>query len=190
MWYLFLNNQNVGPISADDVRGRLSRGEIGLTTHVWREGMPDWVSLGSTELVGAAPPVAGSPPVPSGAPVAVPTAHAPASVFDYYMHAFKCYATFSGRARRSEYWYFVLFNFIAQIILGVVGTLSHFPFFSAIYSIGVLVPNLAVSARRLHDSDKSGWFILIPLYNLYLLCRGGTIGTNRFGDDPVTTGLM
>lgn len=57
-------------------------------------------------------------------------------------------------------------------------------FLGNIYSLGVLLPSLAVSVRRLHDVNKSGWFYLVPFYNLYLLCIDGTRGENAYGEDP------
>lgn len=69
---------------------------------------------------------------------------------------FKKYATFDGRASRSEYWWFVLFTFIASLATGIVSeTLS------GLFSLAVLLPSLAVGARRLHDTDRSGWFLLL-----------------------------
>ncbi|MFT3850382.1 MAG: DUF805 domain-containing protein [Propionivibrio sp.] len=69
---------------------------------------------------------------------------------------FKKYATFEGRASRSEYWWFFLFTFLASAAAGIVSeTLS------ALFSLAVLLPSLAVGARRLHDTDRSGWFLLL-----------------------------
>lgn len=69
---------------------------------------------------------------------------------------FSKYAMFDGRAKRSEYWWFVLFTFLASLALGVVSDIL-----SGLFSLGVLLPSLAVGARRLHDVDKSGWFLLL-----------------------------
>lgn len=74
------------------------------------------------------------------------------------------YATFSGRARRSEYWYFVLFNFIIGLVLGMIPVLGWI--LGIIYSLATILPSLAVAARRLHDSGKSGWLLLLLLIPL------------------------
>jgi uncharacterized membrane protein YhaH (DUF805 family) len=103
---------------------------------------------------------------------------------NYYIFVLKNYAKFSGRARRSEFWYFTLFNTIITYGLVYIGYLIGSPFLSSIYSLAVLVPTLAVGVRRMHDVDKSGWFFLIPLYNLILACTDGTPGPNEYGDDP------
>jgi len=110
------------------------------------------------------------------------------------------YADFNGRARRSEYWWFELAYFLSLILLGAIGKILTSPNFqnyvlgtlAAIIILGALVPMLAVSVRRLHDIDKSGWNILwfsIPIVGFIVriiwLCRRGTVGDNRFGHDPL-----
>ena len=102
----------------------------------------------------------------------------------WYLEVLKKYAVFNGRARRSEYWYFTLFNVIFQIILTIVGMQTGVTLLDTIYSLAVLLPALAVGVRRMHDVNKSGWFILIPIYNLILACQDGTAGENRYGRDP------
>ena len=108
------------------------------------------------------------------------------------------YATFQGRAARSEYWFFTLFMFITSMIASVIagaslGVLSVLPM---VLLIGLFVPSIAVSVRRLHDLDKSGWWILIiliPLIGglvlLWWSCKRGTEGQNMFGSDPLWTAL-
>ncbi|MEI7475222.1 MAG: DUF805 domain-containing protein [bacterium] len=105
------------------------------------------------------------------------------------------YANFSGRASRSEYWYFVLFTVVVSIILKVLGAVSSLKTAAStlyiIFQLGIFIPSLAVLARRLHDKNKSGWLQLIAiipfagLYILYLCCTRGTIGVNDFGVDPI-----
>ena len=86
---------------------------------------------------------------------------------------FSKYATFSGRARRSEFWYFYLFNLLVTVGLNIVTKfVPSIKYLSLIYSLGILVPNLAVSVRRLHDIGKRGltllWF-LVPSFIIVLL---------------------
>ena len=104
----------------------------------------------------------------------------------YYIHCFKNYAKFSGRASRTEYWYFVLFNTLISLIPTVLviqsgGRLDELMVVSYLYSLVAFLPGLAVGVRRMHDVGKSGWFILIPLYNLILALTKGDEGTNEFG---------
>ena len=117
---------------------------------------------------------------------------------NWYLEALKKYATFEGRARRKEYWFFVLFNVLAIIVLEildvVLGTFSKetgFGLLSGLYAIAVLLPSLAVIVRRLHDTDRSGWWILInfiPVIGAFVLLiftlLDGTPGSNRFGPSP------
>ena len=102
----------------------------------------------------------------------------------YYLKALQNYATFKGRASRSEYWYFVLFNIIFSIVLGFVSGIVDLPILYTIYSVVLLIPSIAVAVRRMHDVGKSGWFILIPIYDLILACTQGVKGENEYGTEP------
>src|SRR5215213_11033512 len=116
----------------------------------------------------------------------------------WYLEALKKYAVFSGRSRRTEYWYFVLFNLIVSIVLGWIdallgtgGSYAGAGVLSGIYGLAVLIPTLAVTVRRLHDIDRSGWWILIgvvPLIGAIVLLvfawLDGTLGINRYGPNP------
>ena len=110
--------------------------------------------------------------------------------WQYFTGVLKKYAVFQGRARRAEYWWFVLFNIIFSIVASILE--KSFSFFvmsntgviSTLWNLAVFLPSIGVAVRRMHDCDKSGWFILIPIYSLILCCTGGTSGPNRFGPDP------
>ena len=103
---------------------------------------------------------------------------------NYFITVLSKYATFTGRARRAEYWYFALFSTIISIVLGFIGGLINFPALSTVYTLAVLLPSIAVGVRRMHDVGKSGWFILIPIYNIILACTAGDTGPNEYGEDP------
>ncbi len=103
------------------------------------------------------------------------------------------YADFNGRARRKEFWMFILVFFIIYIALAIVGAIlgSIAGFLGAIVYIAigllclaVIVPSIALTVRRMHDVNKSGWFMLIPFYNLYLEVTEGDKGDNQYGPDP------
>jgi uncharacterized membrane protein YhaH (DUF805 family) len=102
----------------------------------------------------------------------------------YFFKAFANYATFSGRARRKEYWFFILFNFIFAFTLAIIELIFETSILTDIYQLATLIPSIAVGVRRMHDVGKSGWFLLIPVYNLVLTCTNGDNGTNQFGIDP------
>ncbi|MGL5179317.1 MAG: DUF805 domain-containing protein [Aeromonas veronii] len=112
---------------------------------------------------------------------------------NWYISVLKQYAVFSGRARRTEYWMFVLCNVIVMLLLGMVDKLigGDNEQISSIYSLAVLLPSLAVAARRLHDTDRSAWWLLLGLIPIigtlvliYFMVCNGQQGPNRFGDDP------
>ncbi|WP_421269923.1 DUF805 domain-containing protein [Aeromonas veronii] len=112
---------------------------------------------------------------------------------NWYISVLKQYAAFSGRARRTEYWMFVLCNVIVMLLLGMVDKLigGDNELISSIYSLAVLLPSLAVAARRLHDTDRSAWWLLLGLIPIigtlvliYFMVCNGQQGPNRFGDDP------
>jgi len=103
---------------------------------------------------------------------------------NYYLKVLQNYATFNGRARRSEYWYFVLFNIIIAIAFGFVCGLIRVPDLAYLYNLAILIPSISVGVRRMHDVGKSGWFLLIPIYNLILTVTEGEKGENKYGPDP------
>lgn len=103
---------------------------------------------------------------------------------NYYLRVLQNYANFSGRARRTEFWYFVLFNGIILLVLGLIGVLIKTPVFGNIYFLTMLIPGIAVGVRRMHDVGKSGWCLLIPFYNFVLASIEGDDLTNQYGLDP------
>ena len=118
----------------------------------------------------------------------------------WYIDVLKKYTVFSGRARRKEFWMFFLFSTIISVILAVVDQFMGWQFemggdiigfLSTLYYLAVVVPYLAVIVRRLHDTGRTGWWMLIAfipfvgvLILLVFLILQGTRGDNRFGPDP------
>lgn len=116
----------------------------------------------------------------------------------YYLKALKNYALFSGRARRKEFWMFVLFNmlfsFAAVLIDNLIGTANEelgYGIIYGLYVLAVLIPGISLTVRRLHDVGKSGWFYFIALipfigaiWLLVLLCTDGNAGENKYGANP------
>jgi uncharacterized membrane protein YhaH (DUF805 family) len=108
---------------------------------------------------------------------------------------FSKYVTFSGRARRAEYWWFILASILVSIVLGIIDALlglGEIGLLGGLWSLGVFLPSLAVGARRLHDTDRSAWWLLITLLPLIgwivlivFFSTRGTAGPNRFGADPL-----
>lgn len=106
--------------------------------------------------------------------------------FQYFLKVLKNYANFEGRARRREYWYFTLFYYLLSLPLIFVDQAidPEIGYAGIIYSLGMIIPSIAVAVRRMHDVGKSGWYILIPIYNLILACTNGDVGINEYGNDP------
>lgn len=109
---------------------------------------------------------------------------------NWYIAVLKKYAVFQGRARRKEYWMFFLFNIIVAFLLGLIEGLAGInlgngqSILGNVYQLAVFLPSIAVGIRRMHDVNKSGWFMLVPIYNLILAVKQGDTGENRFGSDP------
>lgn len=125
---------------------------------------------------------------------------------NWYLKVLKQYADFKGRARRKEYWYFILFNGIfALIAMGLDNLLGitfssynrnlFYGYLYVLYGLIVFIPSLAVVVRRLHDVGKSGWWyliVLIPVIGafiiLYYMIKDSEPGTNKWGENPKGVG--
>ena len=117
---------------------------------------------------------------------------------NWYLECLRKYGVFGGRARRKEYWYFILFNIIIGIVLAVIdiatGSFSAedgIGLLSGIYFLAVLIPSVAVTVRRLHDTDHSGWWFLIsliPIIGAIVLfvftVQDSNAGENKYGPSP------
>lgn len=123
----------------------------------------------------------------------------PEEIMDWYLEAVKNkYAVFTGRAQRQEFWYFILFYFLIYIALSfvdqVTGTLDEQTgagLFSGLYALAMLIPSLAVGARRLHDINRSGWWqllMLIPIIGglilIFFFVQDSQAGDNQYGPNP------
>jgi len=121
---------------------------------------------------------------------------------DWYLRVLKKYAVFSGRARRKEYWMFFLFHLIISFVIGFTeGFLGSSGVVGILYSLAVLIPTIAVSVRRLHDTGRSGWWLLIGLIPLigaivllvFMVQEGknaqNDFGQNCSGQEKLATGL-
>lgn len=127
-------------------------------------------------------------------------------IMKWYIKVLKNYVTFTGRARRKEFWMFFLFDFLFCIITAILDILLgtsfkqtlygtaveyYYGWIYVVYSLAVFMPGLAVSVRRLHDIGKSGWYLLIsliPIVGAIIVlvwdCKEGDKGDNKYGSDP------
>jgi uncharacterized membrane protein YhaH (DUF805 family) len=119
-------------------------------------------------------------------------------VMNWYLEALRKYAVFEGRARRKEYWFFILFNVLISMVLGFVDRFigninpeSGLGILSGIYTLGVIIPGMAVSVRRLHDTGRSGWWLLITFVPVigaiiffYFMVLDSDTESNEYGPSP------
>jgi len=187
-WYFAKSGTSNGPVSLDDLRRDLQSGVLGPDTLVWNPTIPNWRPASEMAELRVSPP-----PLPNGqsagpSAIAAWSPHparetsqpqsqsqigpdglyigAPARGFGAAISTcFSKYVTFSGRASRSEYWYFYLFC----MLIGFVGSIfdaAGAPAVSALISLGIVLPSLAATVRRLHDAGHSGWWLLAPVLGL------------------------
>jgi uncharacterized membrane protein YhaH (DUF805 family) len=213
-WFVALNGQQAGPFTIDQLRGMAAAGTLQPDTLVWAEGMAGWAPANTTPLAQAMAAAVAPPPPPAG--FAAPAAYAPAqpgaptytpypvgvapggggaapprSLVEAIQVCLSKYVDFKGRASRSEYWWFFLFVMLASIAVSIplafvsetASTVAQI-----VVSLAFILPGLAAAVRRLHDTDRSGWWYLIGLVPLIgiivlivFLCQKGTPGPNRFG---------
>ena len=220
-YYLDAARNQQGPVPTEEIARLIRGGTIRRDTMVWYAGMPQWSPAGQVSdfaplFAQAAPPPRPAGPPPVGPPMGrtVPSAGGgyqgqPRPAYAQYQAAkemgfggaiktcFSKYATFSGRARRPEFWWWFLFYYLVLIGFSIIDaaiTAAGGPgVLSLLAILAFFLPTLAVQVRRLHDTDRSGWLWLlsfIPLVGIIILivfwCQRGTDGPNRFGSDDLS----
>jgi Predicted membrane protein len=205
-WYYANAGQQAGPVDQRTLESLIAAGTITQNTLVWRDGWSEWRPVGQTEL---ASHFVRQPPPP---PQPVFAATTPAPVFGGIAAATtpatkpggrdwkSLYLSFDGRATRREYWLFyilpyLVLSFVAIFIDDATGNTnpdSGLGLFSTLFSLAAIWPSLAISVKRSHDRNRSGWFVLVFLIPIVFLWPfvelgflRGTIGPNRFGPDPL-----
>ena len=222
-YYLDGARNQQGPVQAAEIARLIRNGTIRRDTLVWYAGMPDWSAAGQVNAFASLfaqaaprPPAAPAPlaspgaslpmqrraPIagayPGQAPQVQPRQSVPGGSMGFggaIATCFRKYVDFSGRARRPEYWFWILFYWLVLVVLVildgvVVGVGGRVTVFTSIGMLALFLPTLAVAVRRLHDTDHSGWMILIPfipiigsIIFIVFMCQRGTAGPNRFGPD-------
>ena len=112
--------------------------------------------------------------------------------FDYYLEVLRKYTVFSGRARRAEFWWFTLINWIISVVLQLIdNAIGTGGILGGLYALGVLLPSIAVAIRRLHDTNRSGWWlllVLIPIIGwlvlLFFYAQDSQPEPNQYGPSP------
>ena len=206
-WYYMLNGEQQGPVTEGQLQQMIGLGNVKDTDHVWKDGMIDWLEIRyvpdlAVQQANTPQPMTQQPMMPQY-PAAVGL-----SWYQWLPNAIKTkYADFSGRARRKEFWFFQL-HYMLMLYAGLfallffeglltewegfgeAGIIVLAPGYFLVYTLILFVPFLAVNVRRLHDVDKSGWWLLIhfvpfgPLVLLVFFCQDGDSGPNRYGPNP------
>lgn len=212
-FYYENNGKNTGPVSQDEIIELAKNGDIHRDTLIWRQGYEDWKKLSESEIDISFLP----PPVKAATPNTPPPLQTTSiqsisavtikseNPFMYYINAFKRYADFNGRARRKEYWFFALFSSLIYILLSIIESVIGAVYFAwidyqtaipigiltSLYTLAVIVPGLAITTRRLHDTNRSGWWQLLNLIPfigfiilLVFLCFDSQFGENKYGKNP------
>lgn len=212
-FYYENNGKNSGPVSQDEIIELAKNGDIHRDTLIWRQGYEDWKKLSESEIdISFLPPpvkqaVSNTPPPLQTLPTQSGSAGSIKSdnPFMYFINAYKNYAGFSGRARRKEYWFFTLFYVLITILLSIIESATGAVYImwvdyrtaipigilSNLFALVSLIPGLAIITRRLHDTNRSGWWQLlhlIPLIGsiilLVFLCFDSQFGENKYGKNP------
>jgi uncharacterized membrane protein YhaH (DUF805 family) len=207
-YYLDGARNQQGPVPSEEIARLIRGGTIRRDTMIWHAGMPDWSPVGQVSEFAALFGQAAPPARPPGPSAGIYQGQASVAHAAYYYPArsmsfgeaiaicFRKFADFDGRARRPEFWWFYLFYYLVNIGLSIIDltiAASGGPRILALLAwLASWLPWLAVGARRLHDTDRSGWFqllLLIPLVGFIILvvlwCQRGTDGPNRFGSDDL-----
>ena len=194
-WFYVENDNRKGPVSEDDMKQMIASFQIAPDTLVWKDGMQDWVAA-STQF--------GFPNTPPNAPPAYGVAQGSAASRSHEpgpdgLYAgspsrgfgeaisvcFSKYVDFSSRASRSEFWYWVLFTLVAGFVTGFLDglffTYNDLMPINSMFSLATLLPTIAVSARRLHDINRNGWWQLFPIVNIIFWCQKGEPHSNHYG---------
>ena len=101
-----------------------------------------------------------------------------------YIDALQNYAVFAGRTSIGDYWNFVAINMFFLLVGGLVTDFLGLRFVGVIYYLALVLPSISIGVRRMHDVDKSGWYLLVPFYGFILAVTEGTRGENQFGPEP------
>jgi uncharacterized membrane protein YhaH (DUF805 family) len=204
-YYLDGARNQQGPVPTDEIARLIRGGTIRRDTMVWQAGMPEWSPAGQVPEFATWFAQMPSSPGPSAQRTDGPYRDQmrPDQAGPYYAAkrmgfgdaiktCFRKYAVFKGRARRPEYWWWTLFNLLLSVALALadwaIAGVNGPEVLSNLANLALFLPSLAVGVRRLHDTDRSGWWILlwlIPLIGwiiiIVFLCQRGTEGANRFG---------
>jgi uncharacterized membrane protein YhaH (DUF805 family) len=174
-----------GPVTLDELKLLAAQQELRRSDQLWTEGMAAWQRAGLTPAIFEGLPPDLDPVVETITPP--PTTHNGSNIMTVYVQVLKNYAVFDGRARRREYWTFFFANLAVLLVLSFIEGIFGGPgVMATLYNLAVMIPTIAVGVRRMHDTDRSGWWLLLPIANIVFLAEDSKPGSNRFGPNPKT----
>lgn len=197
-WFYAEGDHQRGPAEEREIPDLIESGAIGPQTLVWRDGMADWEPaqrhFGNLFPAGGQPPLLGAAAAPPPGRTGQRDYRRKSGMGDAFQLFFANYFNFSDRSNRGEFWFWTLDNILITMAIGMIDAIifgagqDSTGLIGGIWGLATLIPGIALSVRRLHDIDKSGWFlllILIPIIGWIILlvwhCRVPDPAANRFG---------
>ncbi|MEP2921749.1 MAG: DUF805 domain-containing protein [Sulfitobacter sp.] len=191
-WYYAVEGASVGPVDQVEFDGLVAAGTIRRETLVWQEGMDDWLPYGRVSMPAMQAPPTAPPPFLNGS---TDPARADANSFiGALKDGFSRYVDFKTRSTRSQFWWWVLWSMLINLVSGILDIslgMGELGPINILTSLAMFLPTLALSIRRLHDIGRSGWWyliVLVPLAGLIVLivffCTKTQEETNRWGVPP------
>ena len=166
-WYYAQGSERKGPIDGGALKALADAGVVSSDTLVWREGMAGWEPA-FRHVAGLVPAMPGRAPARGGTCGGAHDYFERVGMGEAFKRFWRNYVNFSGRSNRGEYWWAVLAPILLSIVVSIVnmalfGVGSEMQPLSALLSLATLLPSLSLAVRRLHDIDRTGWWILAPL---------------------------
>ena len=190
-YFYAVGGRRHGPITLEEIKSLAARQELKRTALIWTEGMAAWQPAGQTTAIfEGLPPDLEPLTEPVTLPPTLPQAEAQnsANFLNEYFQVLRKYAVFNGRADKREFWTFFFVNLAVSVGLAIIdGIMEGQPgVLYGLYNLAVIIPYIGVGIRRMHDTDRSGWWILLPIGNIIYWAEAGKPGNNRFGPNPKT----
>jgi uncharacterized membrane protein YhaH (DUF805 family) len=174
------------PATIDELKSLATRQELKRSDLLWTEGMSAWQRAGLTPAIFEGLPPDLDPAEQTTSPPPLPeNAQNSPNTWGLYLQALKKYTEINGRATRREFWTFFLVSIAIEFVLGCIEGLLDIPgIVSGLYSFAVLMPMITAGVRRMHDTGRSGWWVLLPIGNIIFWVEEGNPGPNKFGPNP------
>ena len=171
------------PATFEELKALAQRQELKRSDLLWTDGMISWQRAGLTpSIFEGLPPDLELTESTTEAAVLPANVRNSTNVVTDYIDALRHYAVFTGRATRSSFWTFFFINIAVEFVMGFIEGFLDMPgIASSLFYFAILIPTIAVGVRRMHDVDRSGWWVLLPIGNIIFWAEEGSRGTNQYG---------